>query len=83
MKLKFILEGQEKEVLAEDGRTILDLALIAGLQTPYSCMEGRCRSCEAMISQGLTSENQKAGEKVRTCQALPKSDFVVINYDES
>lgn len=74
MKVKFIWQGKETTVEAEEGRTYLDLALIAQISPPYSCMEGRCGTCEAIT---------QSGETIRTCQSLPKSDFEVIDYDKA
>ncbi|WII73096.1 2Fe-2S iron-sulfur cluster binding domain-containing protein [Bdellovibrio sp. 22V] len=82
MKVKFILNGEEIEVEGESGRSILDIALIAGIHPPYSCMEGHCGTCTAKIEVGEVSEDKTPDGKVRTCQALPKSDYVVVDYDK-
>ena len=74
MKVKFIWQGKETTVEAEEGRTFLDLALMAQISPPYSCTEGHCGTCEAIT---------KSGETIRTCQSLPKSDFEVIDYDKA
>lgn len=79
MKVMFIVNNQVTEVEAEEGRTLLDLSLIAGLPAPYSCMEGRCGTCEVQILEGQTSEE---GPVVRACQALPKSEKVVVKICE-
>jgi len=79
MKVKFIYGGEEREIDADEGRTLLDMALIAQIPAPYSCMEGHCHTCEARIESGRTSEGT---EIVRTCQALPWSEYVVVNYDK-
>lgn len=82
MKIKYVIAGQEIEVVAEEGRTILDTAMIANLQPPYHCLEGSCGTCEAVIEEGKTSEDQEGTRVVRTCQALPWSEYVVVNYDK-
>lgn len=74
MKVKFIWQGKETTVEAEEGRTFLDLALMAGISPPYSCTEGHCGTCEAIT---------ETGSVIRTCQSLPKSDFEVIDYDKA
>ena len=71
MKITFLWNGKTTVVDGEEGRTLLDLALMAGIQPPYSCLEGRCGTCEAVV----------AGEIVRTCQVLPALDMVV-DYDK-
>lgn len=75
MKVKFVVHDEVIEVDAEEGRTLLDISLIAGIPAPYSCMEGRCGTCEVLILQGETSEK---GPVVRACQALPKSENLVV-----
>ncbi|MDG0815392.1 2Fe-2S iron-sulfur cluster binding domain-containing protein [Bdellovibrio svalbardensis] len=82
MKIQFILGGVETEVEAESGRNLLDIALVARLRPPYSCLEGHCGTCEAFIEHGETSEDKTDTHIVRTCQAIPKSDSVRVNYDK-
>lgn len=82
MKIKFIIDGKEIEVPGESGRTLLDMALIAQINPPYSCLEGSCGTCEAVIEEGKTSEDKPDTRVVRTCQALPWSEYVVVNYDK-
>lgn len=83
MRIKYTRLGREYEIVAEEGRTLLDTALIARIDPPYSCMEGSCGTCEALIEEGTTSENASPGSVVRTCQAVPSSVFVSVNYDKS
>lgn len=82
MQIKFIIEGQETTVEAEEGHSILNVALLSRLHPPYSCMEGHCGTCEALIESGETSEDKPGSKIVRTCQALPSSEYVVVNYDK-
>lgn len=82
MKIKYVLAEKETVVEGESGRTLLDLALMARLSPPYSCMEGNCRTCEAFIEEGETSEDHEGSRVVRTCQAQPSSDWVIVNYDK-
>ena len=81
-RVQFIIQGKSTEVDVEEGRTLLDAALMARLSPPYSCMEGSCGTCEASIEVGATSEDKADSSVVRTCQALPQSDYVVVNYDK-
>lgn len=73
MKIRFIVADQTKEIEYEEGRSLLDMALIAGLQPPYSCMEGHCGTCEALVN----------GKRVRTCQTVPSSVVnIVVDYNK-
>lgn len=71
------------------GDTILEAARRAGLGPPYSCEGGSCATCMALVEKGsasmrvnnaLTPDEVEEGW-VLTCQALPTSREVVVNYD--
>jgi len=75
--------------LAADGANILDGALNAGLEAPFSCKGGVCATCKARLVEGevemdlnhaLSETEVKAGY-VLTCQAHPLSARVVVDYD--
>lgn len=70
--------------------TLLDAALNQKLDVPYSCQGGVCCSCIAKVTEGsatmannqiLTDEEVEEG-LVLTCQAVPTSAKVVVNYDD-
>ncbi len=71
------------------GDTILEAARRVGLTPPSSCEGGSCATCMALVEEGsatmrvnnaLTPEEVEEGW-VLTCQALPESRHVVVNYD--
>jgi ferredoxin len=71
------------------GDTILDTARRAGLSPPFSCESGSCATCMAHLDEGsatmrvnnaLTMDEVDTGW-VLTCQAIPNSRTVVVNYD--
>lgn len=68
---------------------ILDAALHNGIDLPYSCKAGVCCTCRARVTEGevemevnyaLEPEEMKQGF-VLTCQAHPKTERVVIDFD--
>jgi ring-1,2-phenylacetyl-CoA epoxidase subunit PaaE len=68
---------------------ILDNVRAAGLPAPYACKGGVCATCRAKVvsgtvemkvNYGLTKEEVAQGY-VLTCQAIPTSDDVAVNYD--
>jgi ring-1,2-phenylacetyl-CoA epoxidase subunit PaaE len=70
--------------------TILDAALQKNLDVPYSCQGGVCSSCIAKITSGsanmlqnniLTDSEIEEG-LVLTCQAVPSSKDITIDYDD-
>ena len=38
--------------LAENGKSLLDAAIDAGMDAPYSCKGGVCTSCMAKVTEG-------------------------------
>jgi ferredoxin len=73
----------------EPGDTILGAARRAGLKPPFSCEQGNCATCMAHLDAGkvrmrvnnaLSADEVEAGW-VLTCQAIPISREVVIDYD--
>ena len=83
------LERRETTVRYEPGDTILDGARRGGLNPPFSCEQGNCATCMAHLDAGsvtmrvnnaLTPDEVEDGW-VLTCQALPTSADVVVNYD--
>jgi len=72
---------------AQDGSSILQSALDAGLVLPYGCRDGACGSCKGKLIEGridygrysekaLSSEERERGH-VLFCQAKPLSDVVI------
>jgi ring-1,2-phenylacetyl-CoA epoxidase subunit PaaE len=70
--------------------TIIDAALIAGLDLPFSCRGGMCCTCRARLVTGEVAMDQnfslerwelEAGY-VLTCQSRPKSANLVLDYDQ-
>lgn len=76
--------------LTDERKTLLDGALAAGADAPYSCQGGVCTSCRAKLLEGsvrmdsnfaLTDQELKEGY-ILTCQAHPTSARVKISYDD-
>jgi len=72
---------------AEEGVTILQAALDAGLALPYGCRNGACGSCKGMVlsgeidydttQQSALSEEDKAAGLALFCCAKPRSDVII------
>jgi 3-ketosteroid 9alpha-monooxygenase subunit B len=83
------LGGRKQTVDYKMGDTILDTARRAGLKPPFSCESGSCATCMAHLDAGaatmrvnnaLTPDEVDDGW-VLTCQSIPTSREVVVNYD--
>lgn len=75
--------------LPSDGSTLLDAAMRAGADLPFSCKGGVCSTCKAKVLEGDVAmelcyglePDEVAAGYVLTCQAHPKSKKVVVSYD--
>jgi ferredoxin-NADP reductase len=83
------LEHQETTLRYEAGDTILDATRRGGLNAPFSCEQGNCATCMAHLDEGTVTmrvNNALSPDEVDegwvlTCQALPTSANVVVDYD--
>lgn len=83
------LEKQETTVPYGPGDTILETARRAGLNPPFSCEQGNCATCMAHLDEGTVAmrvNNALSPDEVDegwvlTCQSLPTSPTVVVDYD--
>ncbi len=88
------IRSMDKTVTVKHRQTLLEAALEAGLDYPFSCGAGSCTTCKTKLIQGeykdlsdmslvLTEDDLKKGY-ILACQAIPKSDMVVtLEADES
>lgn len=83
------LDRRKHTVAYEPGDTILEAARRAGLKAPFACQAGNCATCMARLEAGtvamhtnnaLSDDEVEAGW-VLTCQAVPTSREVVVDYD--
>ncbi len=88
--LTVILDGKEHELTMRADEHVLDAALEAGLDLPYSCKAGVCCTCRAKVLEGDTvmdknftlEAEEMAQGYVLSCQARPLSKSVRVSYDE-
>jgi ring-1,2-phenylacetyl-CoA epoxidase subunit PaaE len=89
-RLDVVLDGKTHQLAMADGERVLDTALEAGLDLPYSCRSGVCTTCRARLLEGKVEMDKNftlepweiAKGFVLTCQARPLSPRVVVSYDE-
>ena len=75
--------------LNSNGPTILDAALDAGVDVPFSCKGAVCCTCRAKVLEGKVkmdanfalTDGEVAQGFVLTCQAHPLTEKVVVDYD--
>ena len=84
------LDGTTSTVAWPAGNHLLDVLLAAGLDAPFSCREGQCSACACKLLEGeVTLDHNEVLEQedldegyILGCQAIAKSDFVRVTYDE-
>ena len=83
------LFGDEEALTVKESETILDAAIQADLDPPYSCQSGVCTTCRAKLlsgnvhmkeREGLTDDEVQAGY-ILTCQSHPISEGVKVRYE--
>ena len=90
IRLSVQLDGKLHELRMHGHERVLDVALAAGLDLPWSCKGGVCCTCRARVLDGevameknFTLEDWEVKKGfVLSCQARPLSDHVVISYDD-
>lgn len=87
-EVTIILDGKEHTIKV-GSETILEAALKAGIEAPFSCRSAICSTCMAQLIEGkvememnhvLTDEELEDGFIV-TCQSHPTTEKVKISYD--
>lgn len=88
--LTVVLDGKPHELRMGRDERVLDVALEAGLDLPWSCRGGVCCTCRAKVMEGrvemernFTLEPWEMEQGfVLSCQARPTTDRIVVSYDE-
>ena len=86
---RIIADGVATLVPIAEDETVLEAALRAGLDLPYSCRAGMCSTCRARVTEGTVTMDVNYGLEpwetaqgyVLTCQSRAASGHVVIDYD--
>lgn len=83
------VRGLESRVDVHEGERLLNAARRAGLDVPFACTGGVCSTCRAHVSGGeiemvtnhaLDPAEVAAGFAL-TCQSLPRSPQLLVDYD--
>ena len=90
-RIIIIADGLRREMdFRSEDPSILEVALKAGMDLPYSCKGGVCSTCRARVIEGkvrmdknytLEQADIDAGF-VLTCQAHPLTERVVVSFDD-
>jgi CDP-4-dehydro-6-deoxyglucose reductase/terephthalate 1,2-dioxygenase reductase component len=82
MSFDIRISGSEQHFACEPGQNVLDAALKAGIEMPYSCRKGVCGNCAGGIASGEFScppagEATPPGQHLY-CQCTPLSDLEIL-----
>ncbi len=88
-RLSFTLDGRTTEVDAPRSLTVLEAAQASRPDVPFACRGGVCGTCRARVVDGSVEmrrnyaleDDEVAQQFVLTCQAVPTSDTVAVDFD--
>lgn len=77
-------------LLASNGKAILDAAMDAGVDAPFSCKGAVCATCRAKLLEGKVdmdmnyalTDDEVADGYILTCQSHPRTPIVKVDYDQ-
>jgi len=87
--VKIVLDNEEHDIIVKSDEFILETALDADLNMPFSCQGGICTSCRARLisgnvsmedPEGLSDEEIEAGY-ILTCVSHPDSKDIKIEME--
>jgi len=88
--LKIIYDNTTHKINFKPSEILLDTILNNNIDVPHSCQGGVCSTCISRIKEGqikmktnqiLTDDEIKEG-LILTCQAIPKSKKITIDFDD-
>ena len=86
---RITLHGREAVITMTEAETVIEAAIRAGLEAPYSCRGGMCCTCRAKLTEGQVAMDANYSLEpweltagfVLTCQSRPKTALIAIDYD--
>jgi ring-1,2-phenylacetyl-CoA epoxidase subunit PaaE len=84
-----ILDGRATTVTIPPGTPVLDGAQRARADLPFACKGGVCGTCRAVLREGKVTmrrnfaleDSELAAGYVLTCQSVPATDSLIVDYD--
>jgi phenol hydroxylase P5 protein len=87
MSYQLTIEPLGQTIEVEEGQTILDAALRAGIYLPHACCHGLCATCKVQVLDGEVDHGpvspfalmdfERDEQKCLACCATPQSDLVI------
>ncbi len=84
------IDGQKYSVNVKNDQTLLEALQDTDADAPFSCESGYCGTCIAKLKSGKAemrscmalSDDEIADGYILTCQAIPLSDTVEVEYED-
>ncbi len=88
--LTVVLYGKSHALHMNPDEHVLDVAMAAGLDLPFSCKGGVCATCRCKVMTGSVAMDKNFGLEtwetdkgfVLSCQSRPTSEAVTVSFDE-
>jgi ring-1,2-phenylacetyl-CoA epoxidase subunit PaaE len=88
-RLTVVLDGAAHGLEVAPGQTVLEAALAAGLDAPWSCRAGVCSTCRCRVLEGAVEmaanhaleDDEVAAGFALSCQSLPVGEALTVSYD--
>ena len=85
-RVTFVTLERNVTVEVDDDEYLLDAAARAGLELPYSCLQGWCTTCAGRVLEGRVDQSEalrvypqdEAAGFVLTCSAFARSDLRIL-----
>jgi ring-1,2-phenylacetyl-CoA epoxidase subunit PaaE len=88
-EVTIVLDGRSTTLTLPRDEPVLDAAQHVRADLPFACKGGVCGTCRARVTDGSVAmrrnfaleDDELAAGFVLTCQSLPTSDTVTVDYD--
>ncbi|MCT8339375.1 ferredoxin--NADP reductase [Flavobacteriaceae bacterium TK19130] len=85
-----ILDEETETFTMSQDTSVLEAAMKANLDPPYSCQGGICSTCIARLKEGkvemrknqILTDEELAEGFILTCQSHPSTPTIVVDYDD-
>lgn len=89
-KVTVMLDDEESTFEMSPEQSVLEAALDADLDAPYSCQGGICSTCMARLKKGevkmrqnnILTDGEVAEGFILTCQSHPLTSTIYVDYDD-
>jgi len=87
-----VIDGTRKSfLLQKEKENIIEAGLRSGIELPYSCRGGVCSTCRCRLIEGevdmdvnfALEDYEIARGFILSCQSYPRTDTVVVDYDQT